>query len=159
MKWMVPCVVAAMLGGCASTPPGRVVPTASTPLSDLNLVRTELPPILLEARLHPYALPADTSCAGLLGEIVAFDIVLGPDIDAPGGPENAGAMMGDALVSAVTGAAGALLPFHSWFRRLSGAEQHARDVAAAIGAGVARRAYLKGYSARHSCAGAGPDGV
>ncbi len=45
------------------------------------------------------------------------------------------------------------MPFRGWIRRLSGAERHARDVAAAIAAGTARRAFLKGVGQGRICPG------
>ena len=48
-------------------------------------------------------------------------------------------------------AAGGIVPFRGWVRKLSGAERHARDVAAAIGAGAVRRAFLKGIAGQRGC--------
>jgi hypothetical protein len=44
------------------------------------------------------------------------------------------------------------IPGRSWIRRLSGAEQHSRQVQAAIQAGRMRRAFLKGIGMQANCA-------
>ena len=43
------------------------------------------------------------------------------------------------------------MPFRSWVRRLTGADSHAREVAAAGMAGIVRRSYLKGVMSTKSC--------
>ena len=44
------------------------------------------------------------------------------------------------------------IPLRSWVRRLTGAEQHSRQVQAAIQAGRQRRAFLKGMGMQRNCA-------
>ena len=46
---------------------------ATTPLSDLNVVRAEIPPVLAAAQKAPYAAPADKSCAALAADVQALD--------------------------------------------------------------------------------------
>jgi hypothetical protein len=43
------------------------------------------------------------------------------------------------------------VPFRGWVRKLSGAERYSRQVAAAIAAGAARRAFLKGLAQGKGC--------
>ena len=54
---------------------------ATTPLSDLNLKKEEIPPILLAAREATYDLGGLRTCRAIGAEIVQLDAVLGPDID------------------------------------------------------------------------------
>ena len=56
---------------------------ATTPLGDLNLLRTKIPAVLLTALQAPYAPPADSTCAGLAAEIQMLDAALGEDLDRP----------------------------------------------------------------------------
>ncbi len=128
----------------------QVAQTVTTPLSDLNLVRAEIPPVLSNALKGPHAVPADRSFAALGQEIQALDAVLGADLDVPAMPANpsliergAGAV-GNAATGALRGAAEGVVPFRGWVRKLTGAERCSREVAAAIAAGTIRRAYLKG---------------
>ena len=124
---------------------------ALAPLNDLNLVRTEIPPVLKAARSAPYARPLDRSCAAIGEAIVALDAVLGADLDArtgKGGPDLLERSAHGALRSAAEGA----IPFRGWVRKLTGAERNARDLAAAIAAGTVRRAYLKGMGDAAGCA-------
>lgn len=144
------------LSACASPETTRVSEAATTPLSDLNLVQTDIPAILREARQHPYVLPTDQSCYGLFAEIRAFDEVLGPDLDAAEHASEGLAARGadaaeDAAIGALRRTAEGVVPFRSWLRKLSGAERHSRDVAAAITAGTARRAFLKGLRMARDC--------
>lgn len=136
---------------------GQITEIASTPLSDLNLVRTKIPPVLLVAQKNPYAIPADQGCAALAEELKALDVALGADLDAPLDPNDPGLaqrgaeFVGDAAWGVVRGAAEGVVPFRSWVRKLTGADKHAKTVAAAISAGVVRRAYLKGLGQAAGC--------
>jgi hypothetical protein len=140
-----------------SSTSAQVAQTMTTPLSDLNLVRAEIPPVLSNALKGPYAVPADRSCAALGQEIQALDAVLGADLDVPATPANpsliergAGAV-GNAATGALRGAAEGVVPFRGWVRKLTGAERYSREVAAAIAAGTIRRAYLKGMGLSANC--------
>jgi hypothetical protein len=145
---------ACALAACSSPAPsgsqagnsGTVSQAATTPLSDLNLVRADIPAQLATAMKAPYAAPADASCAGLVAEVQALDAALGPDLDAPAHPNNPGLLErgGDAATGAFRSAAEGVIPFRGWVRKLSGAERYSREVAAAIAAGGVRRSFLKG---------------
>lgn len=135
----------------------QITQAATSPLSDLNLVRAEIPAVLSAAQKEPYALPPDASCAGMADEIKRLDAALGPDLDTPPSSANPGLIergsgaAGDAAVGALRGAAEGVVPFRSWVRKLTGAERYAKEVAAAIAAGVVRRAYLKGLGQAAKC--------
>ena len=135
----------------------RFAQAAATPLSDLNLVREQIPAVLLAAMKAPYATPADPSCDSLAGEVQKLDAALGADLDTPPTAANPGLIergsnaVGDAAVGAVRGAAEGVVPFRGWVRKLTGAEKYAREVAAAIAAGSVRRAYLKGLGRSAGC--------
>ena len=163
MKKLACLLAVAVLAGCAATdsPPtkgsgqqqeqGVLTKAASTPFADLNVASKEIPPVLVEANKHPYAVPTDSSCAALTASVHELDEVLGDDLDAGDaqGRDNGGvgALAGGALVGAAEG----LIPFRGWVRKLSGAERHAKGVAAAILAGTVRRAFLKGLSQAAGC--------
>ncbi|WP_232540195.1 hypothetical protein [Azohydromonas aeria] len=175
MKSILLLAVAALLAGCASTrpapdatadtPPDAPPPKAvqemgqalTTPLSDLNLMKVKIPPLLAEARKAPYRLPDSPVCAEVTAEVEQLDAVLEPDFDATpeqrksSALERGAGMAGKAAVGAVRSAAADVIPFRGWVRKLTGAERHAREVDAAIAAGNARRAYLKGYTRGGRC--------
>ena len=128
------------------------------PLKDFNLVRQEVPAILLEAANDPYKLPGAAECPDVEGEIRRLDLALGPDADMPGRGERqtmegrashaASGMALDAVRDVTTG----WIPFRSTVRRLTGAS-HAQDrFKDAQQAGVIRRAYLKGIGLQKGCA-------
>lgn len=151
-------VATLMLAGCAAAPDSkRVTTAATTPLSDLNLVSTPIPPLLLEARERPYALPPVTGCEALAAAVIELDELLGPDVDAakegpePGLVERGSEAVGDAAVGAIQGAAAGVLPFRGWLRKLSGADRRDKEVRAAIDAGRARRGFLKGLRVAQGC--------
>lgn len=149
-------ILAAALGlaGCASSESGnKVAAAATTPLSDLNVVRADIPEVLQAAQRAPYALPQDASCAGLAAAVHALDEALGADLDAPPGTGAPGLLDRgeDAAVGALQRTAEGVVPFRGWVRKLSGAERYARHVSAAITAGGVRRGYLKGLAAANAC--------
>jgi len=146
-------LVALACSACSSTGPSGAVGSAVTaPAKDLNLVQAPIPELLQAARQAPYAVPLDRSCGNLQLSVKALDELLGPDLDAPAGPkpstaERAGDAAGQALVKAAEGA----VPFRGWVRKLSGAERYSRQVEAAIQAGEARRAFLRGMAVGQAC--------
>jgi hypothetical protein len=160
MKVSVFCALAALsltLAGCSTPQQSRLSETASTPLSDLNLVRQSIPPVLLEARKHPYAEPAEVGCVGLGAEILALEAVLEPDLDVHEGEseksrsERLEASADDLAMQALRGAVEGVVPFRGWVRKLSGAERLSREVALAVAAGQARRSFLKGWQRAQRC--------
>jgi outer membrane murein-binding lipoprotein Lpp len=139
------------LAGCATTDPAQQIgQAATTPLSDLNVVRAEIPPVLAAVRKAPYAAPTDKGCAALAADVQALDALLGADLDTTPTERNPSLIEREAT-DALRGAAEGVIPFRGWVRRLTGAERYARDVAAAIAAGTVRRAYLKGIAQALSC--------
>lgn len=170
MKKIAPALLLLTLAACAahnepSAPATYAQPSretqisqaATTPLSDLNLVRADIPAVLRSAEKGPYHLPRDASCAGIAADVTAIDAVLGPDLDVPATPSNPGLLergsgaAGNAAVGALRGAAEGAVPFRGWVRKLSGAERYSREVAAAIAAGSVRRAFLKGLGQVGGC--------
>lgn len=135
----------------------QLTQAAVSPLSDLNLMRQEMPAILIAAQTRPYAVGTDRSCAALATEIQALDAALGADLDVPGPVSEAGLAdqgvqaVGDAAIGAVRSTAEGVLPFRGWLRKLTGAERRDREQAAAIAAGTIRRAYLKGMGQSLGC--------
>jgi hypothetical protein len=150
-RLLMPLLVAGLLTGCAAARTTGDV--AKAPLNDLNLVQADIPPVLLEARKAPYAVPADPLCDTAAAGIAALDAVLGPDLDAPPSADNPGLLErgGDAATGALRGAAQGVVPFRGFVRKLSGAERYTRNVEAAIVAGTVRRAFLKGLAQAHAC--------
>lgn len=136
---------------------------ATTPLSDLNIVRADIPEILVDAQKHPYLAPADSNCETLVVEIHKLDEVLGADLDTPASDnkpsllDRGSEVAEDQAVGAVQRTAEGLIPFRGWVRKLSGAERYSKRVAASITAGSVRRAFLKGLAASRDCTwGAAP---
>ncbi len=130
----------------------------SSPLRDANILRTLIPPVLLAAAADPYDLPDLPRNAGrpeachLLEALVApLDEALGPDLDLPTANQGLVHRGRDAAMGFIATAASDAVPFHSWIRKLSGAERHDLLVQNAITAGAVRRAYLKGLGEAHGC--------
>lgn len=157
MKKCLLLVLVASLTGCASTEPSRVGDIAATPLRDFNISSAEIPPVLLEAKEKPYAAPFDQSCESLGRQVSVLDDVLGADIDAESVTEEqsktarAKAAVGNAAAGALQKTVEGAIPFRGWVRKLSGAERHSNQVTAAIAAGTARRAFLKGLALGKAC--------
>ncbi len=124
----------------------------SAPLRDVNLLRTKIPPVLLEARANPYKRPQPATCARLIALITPLNQALGADLDDEGVDEDDLMAQGrSTALGAVAGLAQDVIPFRGWVRKLSGAEQHDQLVRDAIIAGGVRRAYLKGLGEAKGC--------
>jgi len=171
--WLTPLLL--LVTGCATTAPAepgtgadigrpvvqtasRMADVATTPLHDLNLVRDEIPEVLLTARAQPYAAPANPACEALALELATLDAALGPDLDAPVADAASASLIsqgaaaaGDAAVQMVRASTESLIPLRDWVRRFSGAQQHSRDRADAMAAGSFRRAFLRGYAQALAC--------
>jgi hypothetical protein len=130
-----------------------VTGAATTPLRDLNVLRTKVPDVLLQAIADPYARPANTRCTTLVSLIRPLNAALGADLDLP--PVDEDDLLGQgregALGAAASVVASEVIPFRGWVRRLSGAERHDQLVQQAITAGAVRRAYLKGLGEARGC--------
>lgn len=143
-------------GGVAQTEK-RIGGAVVAPLHDVNLVRTKIPPVLLDAIDAPYRTQRPITCRSLAEAIAPLDAALGRDLDQaesktdPSLVQRSRTAAGDAAVDAVKGAAESVIPMRGWVRELSGAEQHDRLVRAAIEAGAIRRGYLKGLGESLRC--------
>lgn len=166
-------VVLPLLAACASKsePPPRKIQTTSeankdgiagaagAPLRDMNLLRTKIPPALLEAMADPYARPPGKkiSCDTLIALVTPLDLALGEDLDRRPPEEDEDLMdrgkrmAGSAAFGAMASAAQDLIPMRGWVRKLSGAEKHDRLVQSAMASGAVRRAYLKGLGEARGC--------
>jgi hypothetical protein len=160
------CAAPLLLAACASTPrpQGHVMTSAQTntadlggvltaPLRDLALLRTQIPPILLEALKNPYLPPDPYNCAAISTQIATLNDALGPDYDQQEATADPGLLAkgNKAILDAAAGAAQDIIPLRSWVRHLSGAQQHDKLVADAIEAGGVRRGYLKGAGEAKDC--------
>lgn len=118
----------------------------TTPVTDLNLRKDAIPPLLLAAQTDPYGLAGLHRCAEIAAEVSRLDAVLGEDIDiaqAPGGRTSAGKVAQQVI--------GWLIPFRGLIRELSGASEQERRLQLAIYAGSARRSFLKGVGLQRGC--------
>jgi len=129
----------------------------AAPLHDVNLLRTKIPDVLLDAIDAPYARPRPLTCLEIAAEIAPLDDALGADLDVPptktnpGLIQRGGNLAGGTAVDALRATAEGIIPYRSWVRKLTGAEAQARLVQAAIEAGAVRRAYLKGLGLDKHC--------
>lgn len=124
----------------------------SAPLRDVNVLRTKIPPVLLEAMADPYKRPTPNNCAGIIAAVRPLDGALGADLDEPAVDEDDVMERGSkTALGAVATLSSGMIPFRGWIRQLSGAERHDGLVQAAILAGAVRRAYLKGLGETKGC--------
>ncbi len=127
------------------------------PLRDINVIRTQIPPLLLDAMADPYARPKSNDCQMLTALIRPLDDALGPDLDIIPVREDEDLVdrgrewAGNTALGAVAGAASDMIPFRGWVRKLSGAEAHDRLVTSALASGAIRRGYLKGLGEARGC--------
>ncbi len=119
---------------------------ALTPLSDLNLRKGEIPPLLLAAQDDPYTLAGMARCPQIAAAVGELDAILGDDIDVAQAKKQS--MSAGRVAQSV---AGSFIPFRGVIREISGANSQERKVQAAIYAGTARRAFLKGIGQQRGC--------
>ncbi|MDE2596043.1 MAG: hypothetical protein KGL44_04100 [Sphingomonadales bacterium] len=118
----------------------------ATPVTDLNLKKDDIPPLLLAAQEKPYDLAGMGRCSQIAGAIGDLDAVLGEDIDV--------AQARDQQISAgriAQSAVGSFIPFRGIIREISGANAQERKLQAAVYAGSVRRAFLKGVGQQRGC--------
>lgn len=119
---------------------------ATKPLSDLNLKKEDIPPVLLAARQNPYELSGMKRCPAVQAEVARLDEALGDDFDVAA-DKRRGPGVGNIAKSLV----GSLIPFGGVIREISGANENERQWQLALFAGTARRAFLKGYGQQKGC--------
>ena len=126
---------------------------ATAPLRDLNVLRTKIPPVLLQAMADPYARPPrNYRCPDLIALIRPLDEVLGSDLDRVSVEDEDFLQRGrETALGVAADFASDAIPFRGWVRKLSGAESHDRLVRDAIIAGGVRRGYLKGLGEARGC--------
>jgi hypothetical protein len=164
---VLPAVAAAlMISGCTTTRAdgspkvettteadrANLKGVAEAPLRDLNVLRTKIPEVLLQAMADPYERPPTRTCAQLSVLLEPLNDALGADLDAP--QPDSDDLLGRGRTTAMglmAGAASDVIPFRGWVRKLTGAERHDHLVQAAITAGAVRRAYLKGLGEAKGC--------
>lgn len=120
---------------------------AATPASDLNLVKEEIPPVLLKAQEDPYSTDGLRKCAHYAAAIGELDTALGPDVDVAGGKD--GKLKPGQVAQSVVGS---FIPFRGVIREVSGARKQQQAMEDAIVAGLMRRAFLKGMGLKLGCA-------
>ncbi|MCI4643434.1 MAG: hypothetical protein MRY64_01490 [Hyphomonadaceae bacterium] len=172
MKHFISFLLAASLCACASqggTSAGDAADSAVqqtgdgltdaalSPLEDLNLKRTQIPPVLADLSTT-YGLPEPLSCQSIADEVTRLTAVLGQDNDIPppeGDDEDRGQWAADksseAALGAVESSARGFIPFRGLVREVTGANSHASKVARAYQFGLTRRAFLKGYGQAMGC--------
>ncbi len=129
---------------------------AMSPLTDLNVRRAEVPPLLAAIRSAYEPIP-DVGCSAIGKMVTELTTILGRDTDAPPLPERslgeaAGEGAADLTLGAVSSTMSDFIPFRSLVREATGASAHERRLQAAYERGVTRRAYLKGVGAQLGCA-------
>jgi hypothetical protein len=119
---------------------------AETPLTDLNVKKGEIPPVLLRAQQNPYSMAGMKGCPAITNAVSQLNAVLGDDVDVSKAKKrNVGA--GHVAQTVV----GSFIPFRGIIREVSGASSEERKLQAAIAAGMARRGFLKGVGMTKGC--------
>lgn len=148
---LLPCTCAIAVPAFGQTAVSQDNVTAgdvvTTPLSDLNIKKDEVPELLVRARDKPYDLSGLSRCPAIGAEVAKLDAVLGDDIDIARDDGNSTIKMGNIAKSVVS----SLIPFGGVIREISGANAQQRKWNEAIYAGSVRRAFLKGVGQQRGC--------
>ncbi len=121
-----------------------------SPLTDANLKKKHIPPVLIAAQAKPYATAGLTDCAKIGAAVMELDRVLGRDLDLP----DTGKKHGEGhelAMDAGQDTINSLIPGRFIIRRLTGAADAQRKAVAAVYAGSVRRGFLKGLGAARGC--------
>lgn len=134
---------------------GRSIPSAArAPLRDFNLIKEEIPPLLLAIE-YPYKIDGPVYCDNLVAEVSALDTILGIGLDhyeeEGTRSERAAEAATNAATNALEDAATGWIPYRSVLRRLTGATKHERAITKAYQRGRIRRAFLKGVGGAFQC--------
>ena len=129
----------------------RATDVMLSPLSDVNMRKKPLPPVLVAALADPYDLKGLKSCAGFTTAINGLDAALGDDIDVAYDKTDQERMGNGAGVIAKS-LIGSFIPFRGVLREVSGANAQQRAWDRALYAGSVRRAFLKGMGQSKGCA-------
>lgn len=122
---------------------------ATQPARDMGVAKTKIPPVLSEAAKNPYAPPGGSKCPAILDDMEALNEALGPDFGADAEEnENRAGKIAEAAGQMVVNS---LIPFRGLVREITGAAPAERRLQAAIGAGLARRGYLRGLAVARRC--------
>jgi hypothetical protein len=120
------------------------------PLSDLNMKKNEIPPILIAAREQPYTLAGMRTCRAIQNQVGQLNAVLGDDIDI-GTEKTRGEKRGNTVGSVAKSVITGFIPFNGVIREVSGAAANERQWQVALYAGASRRAFLKGIGQARGC--------
>ncbi len=143
-------LLAAIAVPAAAEEERTVTSIAESPLSDVNLKKKHIPPVLKEAQAAPYSTAGLTNCARIGAAVKELDAVLGRDLDvmSPEQKRNEGREL---AMDAGQDTINSLIPGRFIIRRLSGAADAQRKAVAAVYAGSVRRGFLKGLGQARKC--------
>lgn len=122
-----------------------------SPLSDVNVRKKAVPPVLVAALANPYDLAGLKSCDGYTTAIMDLDVALGDDIDIAQ-DKTTDEKMGNGAGTIAKSLIGSFIPFRGVIREVSGANAQQRAWERALYAGSVRRAFLKGMGQSKGCA-------
>lgn len=151
--------LALLLGAAAPSALGQTVvaprnvtaeEVVTKPLADLNMRKTEIPPILLAARERPYDLGGLRACRAIQNEVGQLNAALGDDIDVAA-EKTRGEKRGNTVGSVAKSVISSFIPFSGVIREVTGAAANERQWQVALYAGASRRAFLKGYGQARGC--------
>lgn len=122
---------------------------ASQPARDIGVAKTKIPPVLTEAVKNPYAAPSGRKCSAIIADMAVLNEALGPDFSA--NEEENENKVGKIAEAGGRAVVNSLIPFRGLVREVTGAAPAERRLQAAVGAGLARRGYLRGMATTRGC--------
>lgn len=149
---MAGAVMLALLAGCSgmnAKTGDSAERIARQPLKDVGALKETPEKLLEEAQKAPYSLAGVRTCVQLRNEIARYDAVLGPDVDDV--DEHGEPLPGRLAEAGASSIVNSLIPLRGLVREATGAAQADRRMRAAIVAGMARRAFLKGNAEAKGC--------
>lgn len=120
------------------------------PLSDVNVKKKDIPPLLTRVLEDPYSLDGLKKCAQVAAAVDELNGVLGPDFDMPD-PEDKDQKRRNGRMGVAGNVLNSFIPFRWVIREVSGANKADDEYRIAVYAGSVRRGFLKGYGRARGC--------
>ena len=120
--------------------------------SGTGLTGGEVPPLLKQIQADPYAPPATPACQTVPAEIQQITKIIGPDFNSPSVHQS----REEDYKERGVGVARSLIPYGGAFRAVTGADKKDKALREAVGAGIARRGFLRGVALHMTCNAAPP---
>lgn len=145
-----PPALAAAVNPAAPQKDTTVGDVVTSPLSDVNVKKKDIPPLLTKVLEDPYTLEGLKKCGQIADAVEELNGVLGADFDEVD-PEDKEQKRRNGRMGVAGNVLNSFIPFRWVIREVSGANKADDAYRVAVYAGAVRRGFLKGYGKAKGC--------